>query len=671
MIIVDKILTIKRINKHMKQLAETMESYETYKKNIDLAKKLSVMLHEDKNSSRIFFSTNNFSDEKSFKVLRRYKRDDVICFIKDHLMHYSHDDLKIFKLLVNSEINRPHHSEIENIAFAGGGAKGIAYPGALRKFSELSMDIKRVSGTSAGAITALPFALGYSPRKIEEIVLKYDFTRFMYESVINDNPILHGRMMKSMMHQSKYLEVFKNKFKNSFLNYLKDKPSFFARLDMPLNIPKNCNSAQQRILIENHFHEKFLPSLTLKSKLSVLPLDEDLKELIKTAQNSALDAYKDSLSSEKDKNLIQELMNSMRSKHNGKSYNKALIEFIRLEKKEDLIEEFFADLIENKLSELPKKRLEAISEGLSSPERIRNLTFTEFKAIREEFKDSKASYKDLAICICEKISDNPLKLFSKENYKQIDVYADNPDPQFSEMPIKTAVRISMNLPAAFSSYEYKGKKYVDGGVRANFPLHFFDTTLKMDRRKTMGFCLAPAENFSRTEDASKILNPERRAIISDNNLLKRAIIHVKNYLGDVITQVHGDKLDNNKKMDFIDLTRIGVINVLDIETTHFNLDIGKKIKLFKQGYYSANDALTPNYNIQLRHYVERMKVVFSKVEKDLDILNTISKEHYDNIMNNFEQEGSDLEAVKKYITSLQHDVHYDIGGRISRRKNMI
>lgn len=688
MIIVDRLLTVNRINKHMKQLAETMSHYKVYQKNLQLAKELSDLIKDDDAIRRILFSLNTLKSPVSLELLKNNGRADVASYIEKNIPQMSHEDTSVFKLLVNAEINRVVPENIENMAFAGGGAKGMAYPGVLRRVAELSMNIKRVSGTSAGAITALPFALGYSPKKIEEIVLKYDFTEFMHESVINNNILLKNTMMKAMMHKSQYLKVFKEKFEDLFLEYLRNNPIFFNRFDVPIALSPEMKAhpVTGRLIVKKHYEEEFLTSPKLKTITKTLALDDELKRIISEAQKNAADAYKESLKSETDKVYVNELLNNMHSKmgnqfdKNDRKYIKTLIEFFRLERKEDLIEEFFGDLIEGKVGRLaygtlhgvPKKDLlEQISEGLSSHERLRNVTFKEFKKIREVFKDSDPAFKDLAICICEKISDNPLKLFSKDNYRQIDVYADNPDPVYSDMPIKTAVRISMNLPGAFSSYVYKDKKYVDGGVRANFPMHFFDQTLGLDRRTTIGVCLAPAANYTRTEDADKVLNPDRSESISQNNLLKRAIIHVKNYLGDVITQIHGNKLDNNKPLDFLDLTRIGVINVMNIDTTDFNLDMTKKVKLFKQGYYTAYDMLKPDYNAQLRHYVERMKVIYSNVEEDLALLKNISESKHDSLIHDLDVQGHNVDSFKNYIDKMQDTIHYNLGGRMTKRKPQI
>ncbi|XP_061170094.1 uncharacterized protein LOC133179329 [Saccostrea echinata] len=67
----------------------------------------------------------------------------------------------------------------ENLVFEGGGAKGVAYPGAIQALEELGLmrKIKRFAGTSIGSITACLAALGYNSQKIRE-VLEKDFRSF-------------------------------------------------------------------------------------------------------------------------------------------------------------------------------------------------------------------------------------------------------------------------------------------------------------------------------------------------------------------------------------------------------------------------------------------------------------------------------------------------------------
>jgi NTE family protein len=63
-------------------------------------------------------------------------------------------------------------SQFKNLVFEGGGVKGIAYSGALQVLEQQNImsDIKRVAGTSAGAITAALVALGANGKDVAEIV---------------------------------------------------------------------------------------------------------------------------------------------------------------------------------------------------------------------------------------------------------------------------------------------------------------------------------------------------------------------------------------------------------------------------------------------------------------------------------------------------------------------
>lgn len=68
----------------------------------------------------------------------------------------------------------------ENLVFEGAGMRGIAYSGVIRQFekSGLSNNIKKVGGTSAGAITALMFSLGYNSDEIYDIISGTKFQKF-------------------------------------------------------------------------------------------------------------------------------------------------------------------------------------------------------------------------------------------------------------------------------------------------------------------------------------------------------------------------------------------------------------------------------------------------------------------------------------------------------------
>lgn len=71
--------------------------------------------------------------------------------------------------------------QFRNLVFEGGGVKGIAYAGALQELEKRGIltDIKRVGGTSAGAITAILVGLNYSLAETDNILRSLDFKKFM------------------------------------------------------------------------------------------------------------------------------------------------------------------------------------------------------------------------------------------------------------------------------------------------------------------------------------------------------------------------------------------------------------------------------------------------------------------------------------------------------------
>jgi NTE family protein len=76
----------------------------------------------------------------------------------------------------------------EHLVFEGGGVKGVAYVGALQVLGEHGLldDVTSVAGTSAGSITALAVALGYTPEEITTIILNLDFEQFLDGTFLSD-----------------------------------------------------------------------------------------------------------------------------------------------------------------------------------------------------------------------------------------------------------------------------------------------------------------------------------------------------------------------------------------------------------------------------------------------------------------------------------------------------
>ena len=63
--------------------------------------------------------------------------------------------------------------------FSGGGIKGIGLVGAYQVLEEKGYRLKRVAGTSAGAILACFIAAGYNGREMEELMMSQNFQKLL------------------------------------------------------------------------------------------------------------------------------------------------------------------------------------------------------------------------------------------------------------------------------------------------------------------------------------------------------------------------------------------------------------------------------------------------------------------------------------------------------------
>jgi NTE family protein len=68
-----------------------------------------------------------------------------------------------------------------NLVFEGGGVKGIAYVGAMEILEkrDILSNIKRVGGTSAGAINAVLCAAGFTNEETRQVLAGLEFTNFL------------------------------------------------------------------------------------------------------------------------------------------------------------------------------------------------------------------------------------------------------------------------------------------------------------------------------------------------------------------------------------------------------------------------------------------------------------------------------------------------------------
>jgi NTE family protein len=78
-----------------------------------------------------------------------------------------------------------------SIALGGGGSRGYAHIGVLRRLESAGFRIRAVAGTSAGGIVATAYAAGYTPDELEAMFARLDQSKLFARSP-NEGPGIFG-----------------------------------------------------------------------------------------------------------------------------------------------------------------------------------------------------------------------------------------------------------------------------------------------------------------------------------------------------------------------------------------------------------------------------------------------------------------------------------------------
>jgi len=175
-------------------------------------------------------------------------------------MHCFRKMTGIFFLLATSFTYAQKKIQIENLVFEGAGIRGIAYAGAIKELEQkgLLKNVKRVGGTSAGAITALMLTLGYNAEEFTAIINSTSFKKF------NDGNFL---FFGGVNRLAKYYGWYRGKQFENWLSDLIASKTGDANIDFTglhqrslkdLYITGTCLNKQQLIVFsyENYPHMK-------------------------------------------------------------------------------------------------------------------------------------------------------------------------------------------------------------------------------------------------------------------------------------------------------------------------------------------------------------------------------------------------------------------------------
>lgn len=367
---------------------------------------------------------------------------------------------------------KPRKEEVKSLAISGGGGKGMFYVGALRALEKDGVldNITTFAGTSAGALTAIPLALGFNSNELMYIVKNTDFNSFLTESKEHgpskEKCVNIGSDSSVCMVQESYGK--KEQVTNS-INSLK----FFAEMHSPLDGDSHgadFNASGQLT--------KFL-GFKLKTPISTPFTDNYISELMSQLKN--------------EKKIIQKC-SEIRDEHNlaiGKEYysddDHVLQLILSFMFEHDFIENYFRQIIENKIHEYVD-----LHDGLEdlvkiNPEMKRqtnwgNLTLEELGQLARTKSGKEFGFNDLVISVTrtrirgdESSAGKLLKqIFQTQGVTVSSVPGEGDDDSLTKAPIKELARMSMAIPGFFESKEYDGMTYVDGGLHHNLPTEYFD-----------------------------------------------------------------------------------------------------------------------------------------------------------------------------------------------------
>lgn len=143
--------------------------------------------------------------------------------------------------------------------FEGGGARGIAFIGAIQAMEEENVDWERLAGTSAGALIAALLASGYKSYEIKERVSELDFPKLRGKTFLNRIPFF-GVFLELMIN----LGIYKNDYLESWVDSLLLEKGVRTFADLPDGklkiIASDISNGQMLILPDDLGRYKMTPA---------------------------------------------------------------------------------------------------------------------------------------------------------------------------------------------------------------------------------------------------------------------------------------------------------------------------------------------------------------------------------------------------------------------------
>ena len=152
--------------------------------------------------------------------------------------------------------------------FEGGGARGLAFVGAIQAMEEEKVVWERLAGTSAGAVIAALLASGYKSYEIRDRLSEIDFSKLRGKTILNRIPIF-GTFLELMVH----LGIYKNDYLETWMDSLLSKKGIKTFADLPdgkLKIIASDVSNGQMLILPDDLDRYSMTPADLKVSTAVM-----------------------------------------------------------------------------------------------------------------------------------------------------------------------------------------------------------------------------------------------------------------------------------------------------------------------------------------------------------------------------------------------------------------
>ena len=385
------------------------------------------------------------------------------------------------RIYLDSKLEFTPDKSPKNIVFSGGGAKGFMYASVIDALSHVKYGpyesiidrIESVSGASAGALMALPLAVGYGSKDIKRLISEYNHALFLQESTINKNRFrklkesAYGYMLA---HGSSKLS---SKILGAGVALAGGIASRFKMKHVMEDIEHN--SDLECYGLEMDFYSRMAEIFCDLYNLEYDTLEDALEYFASCTETELRDFFLFDWDEEMFvSDMIKMQGDGVKIEFDPKnSYptRRVLLDFVRCScRNRDRIEVFLEDIISDGIRDnLGMHYGDALSHLYPHLPRharhdaIRKITFKEFEVLRTLYPEH--PFKDLNVAITEILNREG------DSLKPHLVNADH--SEFSNMGLAVACRISMNLPIIFESYKYHDRLFTDGGLTTNTPRHAY------------------------------------------------------------------------------------------------------------------------------------------------------------------------------------------------------